>query len=243
MYIDGHERQDIVEYRQAFVERFKEYELRFHTYDDAGNALACPLGFAVLGAIGCFQLILITHDESVFYQNDQWQIHWACPGVGTPKPKGKGVSLMVSDFLTVDWGCLRNDDRCVVASFYSPQSRSCSLSEARVIFQPGKNRDRWFTASHLLAQVNDAIDIVDSLTKGYAQALFLFDNVLSHQKCADNAISAQNMVKGAHCFHFFIFFVLIRLSTKGRLSEPHWWTAHALWQTTYRGDSNILFPR
>ena len=26
MYVDGHERQDVVEYRQAFVEQFKEYE-------------------------------------------------------------------------------------------------------------------------------------------------------------------------------------------------------------------------
>ena len=202
MYVDGHERQDVVEYREAFVKRFKEYERQFHAYNDAGNALARPSGFAVPGAIGRFWLILVTHDESIFYQNDQRQIQWACPGSGAPKPKGEGASLMVSDFLTADWGCLRDDNRCVVASFPSPQSRSRSLSEARVIFRPGKNRDGWFTASHLLAQVDHAIDIFDGLTKGYAQALFLFDNAPSHQKRADDAISARNMVKGVHCFLF-----------------------------------------
>ena len=117
MYIDGHERQDVVEYRQGFVERFAEYEHRFHTWDDAGNELPRPMGFIVPRAIGRFRLILVTHDESTFYQNDQRQICWGCPGSGVPKPKGEGVSLMVSDFLTADWGRLRDNDRCVFVGF------------------------------------------------------------------------------------------------------------------------------
>ena len=36
-YIDGHEREDVVAYRQAFVARWKEYERRFHTFDNDGN--------------------------------------------------------------------------------------------------------------------------------------------------------------------------------------------------------------
>ena len=52
---------------------------------------------------------------------------------------------------------------------------------------------------HLLAQVNHAIDIFNGLTNGGhdAQALFIFDNAPSHQKRANDAISAQRMVKGA----------------------------------------------
>jgi hypothetical protein len=34
MYIDGHERDDVVEYRQNFMERFKGYERRSHSWDD-----------------------------------------------------------------------------------------------------------------------------------------------------------------------------------------------------------------
>ena len=111
MYVDGHEQQDVVDYRQAFVLRFKEYERRFHAWDDAGNELPRPSGFAVPGAIGRFRLILVTHDESTFYQNDQQKIYWGHPGGATPKPKGEGVSLMVSDFLTSEWGRLRDNDR------------------------------------------------------------------------------------------------------------------------------------
>ncbi|KAH8980099.1 hypothetical protein EDB92DRAFT_1805929, partial [Lactarius akahatsu] len=60
-------------------------------------------------------LILITHDKSMFFQNDQRKICWDHEGSSkTLGPKGDGQSLMVSDFLSADWGCLRNDNRCVL---------------------------------------------------------------------------------------------------------------------------------
>ncbi len=49
-------------------------------------------------------------------------------------------------------------------------------------------------------QVDNAIDIFEGCCKGCAQGLFLFDNALSHQKRAQDTISAQNMVKGALAF-------------------------------------------
>ena len=118
MYIDGHEREDVVEYRCAFVERFRQYERRFHIWDDNGDELPRPSGFPVPGAIGRFRLILVTHDESTFFQNDQHKTLWEHTGkTGAPRPKGEGQSLMISDFLTADWGRLRDDDRCVFTSF------------------------------------------------------------------------------------------------------------------------------
>lgn len=116
MYVDGHEREDVVEYRQAFVNCFKPYECQFHTWDNIRNEGPQPLHFPVPGAEGHFHLILVTHDESIFYQNDQHNIHWGCPGGGAPKPKGEGVSLMVLDFLTSEWGHLHSEDRCVITN-------------------------------------------------------------------------------------------------------------------------------
>ena len=112
MYVDGHKCEDVVEYRKGFAKQFKQHELHFHAWDDVGNELPQPLGFPVLRAIGQFQLVLITHDESTFYQNNQHQIYWACPGTnGVPKVKGEGLTLMVSDFLTADWDPLHDDKR------------------------------------------------------------------------------------------------------------------------------------
>lgn len=120
MYIDGHERVDVVAYRQAFVYRWAEYEVRFPFLDDSGNPLPHPSNSRPF-----FNLILVTHDESTFFQNDQrttcWNHQDSRP---VPRPKGDGQSLMVSDFLTAEWGRLRDDNRCVnffisFCTFYS----------------------------------------------------------------------------------------------------------------------------
>src|ERR1700677_3128411 len=51
---------------------------------------------------------LVTHDESTFFQNDLNRSHWAHKGdKPTPQPKGDGQAIMVSDFLTADWGRLQ----------------------------------------------------------------------------------------------------------------------------------------
>ena len=75
---------------------------------------------------------------------------------------------------------------------------SSFFREACIVFKPGKNHDGWFSANDLLNQVECAIDIFEGLTKGWAQGLFLFDNAPSHQKCAENALSACWMPKGAY---------------------------------------------
>ena len=124
MYIDGHEREDVVRYRNAFVARWKEYEKRFHKWNNDGNPLPLPTGFPVAG--GRFRLILITHDESTFFQNDERKTHWAhSSATATPKPKGNGQLLMVSDFLTVEWGRLVHGTEYV---FFPPLLPSCHIS-------------------------------------------------------------------------------------------------------------------
>jgi hypothetical protein len=89
----------------GFVARWKDYEMRFHTWDNDGVEHSPQNAFPVKG--GLFWLILVTHDESVFYQNDSRKTHWiANTSKATPLPKGDGQSIMVSDFLTFEWGYL-----------------------------------------------------------------------------------------------------------------------------------------
>ncbi|EJD06381.1 uncharacterized protein FOMMEDRAFT_75839, partial [Fomitiporia mediterranea MF3/22] len=56
-------------------------------------------------------IILVTHDESTFYANDQKQTVWTHKSA-TPKPavKGEGVSIMISDFCTPEKGWLRSSN-------------------------------------------------------------------------------------------------------------------------------------
>ena len=110
MYFDGHKRDNVVAYREAFVHRWAEYETCFQFWDDNGNPLPCHSNSVLL--------ILVTHDESVFFQNNERKTSWGHNNSApAPKPKGEGQSLMVSDFLTMEWGCLCDGDRCVVPFF------------------------------------------------------------------------------------------------------------------------------
>ena len=113
MYIDGHEREDVVNYRKKFVERWKGYEKCFVIYDNEGQVVSqLQQGFAVPGVRFC--LILVTHDESTFYDNDQRKTKWVHEKEkAVAEKKGEGQSIMASDFLTVEWGRLKDGDKYV----------------------------------------------------------------------------------------------------------------------------------
>jgi len=92
MYIDGHEREDVVEYRNQFIKRWREYEKRMVTYDNNGNVDSIPSGFPVPQGHR-FRLILVTHDESTFYANDRRKTKWShASEKATPQKKGEGPS-------------------------------------------------------------------------------------------------------------------------------------------------------
>jgi hypothetical protein len=113
MYIDGHEREDVVDYRKKFVERWKGYEKRFVIYDNEGQVVSQPRqGFAVPGVR--FRLILVTHDESTFYENDRRKTKWVHEKEkAVAEKKGEGQSIMASEFLMVEWGRLKDGDKYV----------------------------------------------------------------------------------------------------------------------------------
>ena len=150
MYIDGHERDDVVAYRQEFVHRWAaEYETRFQIWDNDGNRLT--------QSSDSLPLILVTHDESTFFQNNERKILWSHQdSQPTPKPKGDGQSLMVSDFLTAEWGRLCNCNRCVNLFFfvtyfliYSAERPALCLNQARTMM----DTSMWTSSSpKLIAQ-------------------------------------------------------------------------------------------
>jgi hypothetical protein len=130
----------VVAYQKAFVEWWKEYKKRFQLWDNNRNPL--PIlpshNFSISG--GCFHLILVIHDESTFFQNDERKTCWAHhDSQALPKTKGDGQSIMVSDFLTAEWGCLYDEQQCVpfpspyACSDIYPKRLMSSLSQERIM--------------------------------------------------------------------------------------------------------------
>ena len=113
MHIDGHEQEDIVEYHTKFVNHFMNlYIPRMSTWDNNGNETPPMRHNLTLDLQGqAYKIILVTHDESTFYVNDQRKMRWIHKEQkNVLEKKGQGPSIMVSDFLTSEWGRLTSKD-------------------------------------------------------------------------------------------------------------------------------------
>ena len=113
MYIDGHEWEDVVQYQDEFLERWKGHEKHMVTYDNEGNIYLTPTGFPVPQGQR-FHLVIVTHDELTLHANDCCKNMWNHKSnKATPQHKGKGPSTMISDFQMADWVRLKDDIECV----------------------------------------------------------------------------------------------------------------------------------
>ena len=177
MYLDGHERKDVVEYRQEkFLPQYRELDRRAAQFDNDGNEV--PLTVPLTSAEK--EVIFHHHDESTFYGNDRRKLRWS-HNSESPKPhaKGEGQSFMVADFVSSKLGWLGSPD---------------GLTRARVTLRPGKARDGYFSCEEVIAQLDSAMDILDNHYASY-QHVFVLDNARSHTKRADDAPSARRMPK------------------------------------------------
>ena len=103
MYIDGHECTDVIEYwMDIFLPFWESIEGEMMKWDNENIPIFSK-------GIPAFphrkRIVLVTHDESTFYENDWRKTCWVH---ASEKPelvqKGEGASLMVSDFCSPDWG-------------------------------------------------------------------------------------------------------------------------------------------
>jgi len=109
MYLDGHERADVIKYCEGFLVRMQEYQKQMTTYDRDGNILLHPTGIDI--AAKNYPLIEITQDESTFTMYDRRWTKWNHADAKQPEEKNEGPSLMISGMLTQEWGELKHGDQ------------------------------------------------------------------------------------------------------------------------------------
>jgi hypothetical protein len=182
LYFDGHERDDVIEYRSRFLDEMLEYQRRMFTYtgDDMEIAIRPDL------RDGERPLILVTHDESCFSSNDGSKTIWMEENRRPLRPKGQGRSIMVSDFLCECHGPLRLSSE--QQTLYPDVPK-----ESRILLHPGKNADGYWTNANLVEQVRErAIPIFRILHPG-CDGLFAFDNSQNHHAMAPDALVASKL--------------------------------------------------
>lgn len=164
VYMDGHEREDVVEYRKTFAADMMALKKRMETFDDNDYSVVVQ---PVLEE-GQKKLVMVTHDESTFYANDYKNIVWLGYDERVLRKKGLGGSLMVSEFLC-----------------------PCHGSVSRVIKACGQ--DNWWTSADMVNQLkNEAIDNFERMHPD-CQGLFLFDQSSNHAAMAPDALLVEKL--------------------------------------------------
>ena len=103
IYIDGHERYDMVEYRKLYLRKL-EILSKMHLPPPA-----CEDGMMTFqtGDPAAKHLVMIFHDKSSFHANEGQSFMWAVEGRVLIRPKSQGRGLMVGDFVTEFDGLLQ----------------------------------------------------------------------------------------------------------------------------------------
>ncbi|KAL1700564.1 hypothetical protein EV121DRAFT_283299 [Schizophyllum commune] len=183
LFHDGHEDPAQVQYRNdVYIPEVQKYARRMRRLED--GELVDPPDLEAGEKIA----VLWFHDESTFYAHDRRKKRWVREGE-TPIPyaKGEGVSLMVADFVSMDYGWLRSPD---------------AGKSAQVLFRAGKNRDGWFDNDDILKQAHCAMDILQEHFPDEDHIL-IYDNATTHRKRPTASLSALGMTKSPSA-NFFV---------------------------------------
>ena len=209
MFIDGHDRPDVVDARSRYLAESEVAYARgynFFNQDEISTSLdefqdtSFRRSFGQMG--GQLKLgntnpaIVYQHDEVVYNANCAQSQYWGDGSFSMRTKKSQGQGRMVSDFVFEgDRVYLRMTDEefeRYVSSLGEGASRL--PQEARIYFDYGKNSEGYWNSELFLNQMTLAMDIHEIIFPGH-QAIFKLDQSSGHRKFGADALVASAMSK------------------------------------------------
>ena len=147
--MDGHERSDVVEDRIHFLKKMEELKPYMVEFNENGTMKpkVYPSDCAVEGK-NRRPVIVITHDECTFSANNGVRKAWTREGDTFLRPKRRGQSIMVSEFLLpfgrLNLSSLSSEKRQEVL-----EKTGLTHTEAVEIFEYRKNNDGYWDGAKL----------------------------------------------------------------------------------------------
>jgi hypothetical protein len=185
IYVDGHEREDVVKYRtETFLPLMAKYQKQMATWEvEEGKDEMHRVAPQLLPDET--EIIPVFHDECCFHVNDAAGSVWMKPGEQPLRKKSRGRLIHVSGFISPDSGRL-------VAHGASGEV----VKESRIIIHPGKNGgDAWWDAKQLIKQMEDhALPVFKEAHPGKV-GLWIFDQSSAHASLPEDAIRPFEMNK------------------------------------------------
>ena len=131
-YVDGHERSDVVEYRQKFLRRLCALGFLNKTnapIPEAAESLPTDIDGPPDDQV--LKTVFLFHDESTFQANDDQSTFWGTENMTFLRPKSKGTGIMVSDFIEEHNGYLKLTDDEYAQAHESIKATSTCLLRVR----------------------------------------------------------------------------------------------------------------
>ena len=188
VYVDGHERSDVVEYRQMYLRKIEILESTHlppppcvdgNAEENIGNPGAQR------------KLVLLYHDESSFHANEAPSWQWAEEGKLAIRPKSMGRGIMVSDFISEHGGYLAlTDEEYVTAEERYPEIPK----SARVLFKYGVQSEGYWNCEKFLIQLKNAAKIAEvKYPKERYSVTFILDQSSGHTAYPEDGLNAHRM--------------------------------------------------
>lgn len=198
VYYDGHEREDVVEYREAFIPRFLSY------FEDP-------------------QVVVVVQDEVIYKAHEYNPRFWHCPSNlrtgemrnNVMRKKGGGYGVMLSGFITMDGFIgLTDAEMAELNATRASQGKEPismvfrltnedadghlgdvdALTFPYYFFEYGKQREGYWNSEKMILQIKDVIALLE---KKYPEKklVFLFDWSSGHGKKPADSVLLEKMNK------------------------------------------------
>ena len=160
-------------------------------------------------------ILMVGQDECIFKQFAFSPKCWTANGIRAPIPKDEGLGLMVSAFVSREFGfgmpISQEDLEAVNAkrqgTEYSDKEAAISVQGTAakkaitkkgepfvVEFEYGANKQGYWTYEHMIVQMEDCIDVLHHLYPEF-EVHFLFDHSCGHDRQRPDGLNANNMSK------------------------------------------------
>lgn len=193
IFVDGHERPDVVESRKNFLRKMVKLGFLHFTNaptEQAGQALPEDIEPPILERRE--KTVVFFHDETTFQSNEDQTLQWGLKGTKAMKPKSKGAGIMVSDFVDEHSGFLSlTDEEYERAKQVNPSSKKY----ARQFLEYGENKEGYWTRDKFVAQMKGAVEMAElkyPKEEGWRH-VWVFDHSSCHAAMADDALDASKM--------------------------------------------------
>ena len=192
VYIDGHERDDVVRHRKSLLKTFGELRESHHPpppCSDDPPRNDDPPRIRREEDEEKKELVVVYHDEST-NEGQTWM--WGEEDRPEILPKTKGSRIMVSDFVEEHGGYLQfTDQQLEMAKQQFPGIKQ----RARQLLEYGAEKEGYWTGDRFMKQVENAAKIADfKYPKDDYTIVWLFDQSSCHRKFDEQALLAKKIL-------------------------------------------------